>query len=197
MTPDAEEVNPYAAPQAELRLPRIVSGPARFYPMSPVKAALMSILTMGMYDVLFWYRHWTRQKDSGQDVHPLLRTFFMVFTSFGFVTTLKSTMWARGLTVSTALRYAPAVYFGLTVVSRAADKALKGPTALLVSVVASAGGAWVLFTVQRGANDVLAHDEFRGPVNSDASPGAILSGLIGLFVWLFVVIFAANPEAFE
>lgn len=194
-----EEHNPYAAPQSELRIQSasVQSGPAVLYPMSPLKAAIMSMLTFSIYDVVFWYQHWKRLKESGQDVSPIARAIFAPFTAFGFLTTLSSLRFARGLESGPTLRASPFVYLGVKLASRIADKVLEDGPNLVVTAIACAVSAWVLATIQHGVNDVLKTDNYRGPSNSGASWGAIVAGVIGLLLWFLGIIGVMLPESMD
>ena len=195
MTSLGEEHNPYAAPLAELQVQSVQSRPAAFHPMSPRKAAVMSMLTFNLYDLVFWYRHWTRLKESGHDVTPVFRALFAGFTSFGFLTTLCTTRAARGLESGPGLRASPGIYLGLNLAGRLSEKLLDGAPGMAVAILACAGCAWVLATIQQGANEVLAADNYQGPSNSGASLGAIIAGVAGVVVWLFAIIGSVSPES--
>lgn len=197
MTSLSEEHNPYAAPEAELLVQGVQATPAAFYPMSPRKAAVMSVLTLGLYDLVFWYLHWKRLKDSGHNVTPAFRAFFAGFTSFTFVTTLCATRTERGLDSSADLSAGPAIYLALNIGARLSDKVLEGVPSLVFTMLACLGGAWVLATVQRAANEVLAADKYQGPSNSGATLGAIVSGAIGLVAWFFVILGTVSPESLD
>lgn len=197
MTSLGEEHNPYAAPEADLQVQSVQSGPAVLYPMSPLKVALMSVLTFSFYDIVFWFLHWTRVKESGQDVSPIARTIFAPFMAFSFLTTVSSLRFARGLESDALLRATPFVYLVLKLTSRFADKALEGTTGLALSAVACVGGAWMLATIQHGANEVLNADNYRGPSNSGITWGAVVAGAIGLVLWIAVILEAVSPELLE
>jgi len=190
---DAEH-NPYAAPQAELQVQAVGSGVAVVYPMSSRKAAVMSLLTLGLYDLVFWYRHWTRLKEGGHDVSPIVRTMFAPFTSFAFLTMLTSLRYPRGIESDSLLRLSPFVYFGVTFAGLVANKFLEGIPSLVATTLGCAASAWVLATIQRGANEVLAADNYQGPSNSGADWGAIVVGVIGLVIWLGMTLTALGIE---
>lgn len=197
MTSLSEERNPYAVPLTELQVQRVQSRPAAFHPMSPRKAAALSVLTFALYDLVFWYRHWNRLKESGHDVTPVFRAFFAGFTSFSFLTTLCTTRAARGLESGPVLRASPGIYLALNLASRMSDKFLDGVPGLAVTMLACAGGAWVLATIQRGANEVLAADNYQGPSDSGATLGAIIAGALGLVFWIFVIIGSVSPATLD
>ena len=192
----SEEHNPYAAPKTELQAQSIESGVATFHPMSPRKAAVMSVLTFNLFDLVFWYRHWARLKANGHDVIPVVRALFSVFTAFGFVTRLCTARAERDLESREGLRATPGIYLGLNLGARMSEKVLEGVPSVAVTLLGCAGCAWVLATIQRGANEVLAADNYRGPFNSGVSVGAIIAGALGLVFWLGVIVDAVNPEFF-
>lgn len=167
------------------------------YPMSARKAAVMSALTMSAYDIVFWYRHWKRIKESGQDVNPIARTIFASITVFSLLTLLTSLRFARGIESGSRLRVTPFVYFGTTFASIVGGKLLTGIPGLVLTVLACAATAWVLFTIQRGANEVLAADKYQGPSNSGAGFATFAAGALGLVAWLGIILEAVSPESLE
>jgi hypothetical protein len=199
VTSVGEEHNPYAAPQAELQLRGAVSRPGAFYAMSPRKAAVLSVLTFNLFDIVFWYRHWKRLQETGHDVSPIWRAIFAAITSFSFVTTLSTERAARGLQSDfefvSPLRATPGIYLGLNLVSRVAERVLEGVPHLAATLLACTGCAWVLATVQRGANEVLEADAHGGPSNSGATVVSIIVGALGLLSWLLVILAAVSPES--
>jgi hypothetical protein len=61
-------------------------------------------------------------------------------------------------------------------------------------LVGCAVSAWVLATIQRGANEVLAADNYQGPSNSGANWGTIAVGVLGLAVWFGMTLNALGIE---
>lgn len=194
MTSLDEQHNPYAVPQAELQAQPARSGHAVLYPMSSRKAAVMSVLTLGLYDLVFWYRHWTRLKEGGHDVSPIARTIFAPLAAFSFLTTLTSLRYPRGIESGSLLRMTPFVYFGASSVGLATNKVLEGIPSLVSTVLGCVVSAWVLATIQRGANEVLAADGYQGPSNSGATWSTIVTGVIGLVIWLGMTLTALGIE---
>jgi hypothetical protein len=189
-----EEHNPYAVPEAELQVQSVQSQPAAFHPMSPLKAAVMTVLTFGFYDLVFWYRHWARLKESGHDVSPVIRAIFAGFTSFSFVTILSTARAGRGLENGFDLRAAPGIYLALNIASRLSDKILDGIPGLVFTLFTCVGGGWVLATIQQEANEVLKADNYQGPFYSGVTVGTIISGVLGLAFWIFVVLGTVSPD---
>lgn len=192
-----DEHNPYAAPEAELQVPSASARPAAFYAMSPRKAVVMTMLTLGFYDLVFWYRHWKRLKDNGYDFSPFFRAFFAGFTSFRFVSILRTARVERDLPSGEGLRASAGIYLGLNIASRISERILEGVPYLVLTVLACAGCAWVLATVQHAANEVLEADGSQGQSNSGVTAGAIFGAALGLAIWAFMIIDAVNPELLE
>lgn len=192
MTSIGEEHNPYAAPQAALQLESVQSGPAAFYAMSPRKAAVMSVLTFTLYDLVFWYRHWAQLKRSGHDVAPAIRAFFAGFTSFSFVSILSMSREARGLE-SSSLRGLAGIYLGLNIGARLTDRILEGVPSLVLTAIVCACCAWVLATIQHAVNEVLEADNYRGPSNVGSTVGSVIAAAAGLALWIFALVSAVSP----
>ena len=53
------------------------TGPA-WFAVGPAKLVVMSIGTLGLYQVYWFYQQWRRVRDGGEDVRPLLRAIFGV-----------------------------------------------------------------------------------------------------------------------
>lgn len=68
------------APQA-LEKPAATSAP--FFQTSPLKVAVLSIATFGLYRFVWFYRQWARREKHGEDVSPLGRTIFLIFFVYG------------------------------------------------------------------------------------------------------------------
>lgn len=80
--------NIYRPPQADMEAPapQALDKPATrapFFQTSPLKVAVLSIATFGLYRLVWFYRHWARRREHGEDVSPLGRTLFIVFFVYG------------------------------------------------------------------------------------------------------------------
>lgn len=95
VTADAEETrapaaptpvaldNPYAPPRdwREPDKPRTRSRSAVFS-VRPLKLVILSLVTLGLYPLYWFYRNWQLALRSGQSVSPLLRTLFAAIFSY-------------------------------------------------------------------------------------------------------------------
>lgn len=72
--------NPYQTPQGELIHPVDASETAEFYVVSKKKMILLLVLTLGIYQVYWFYQNWRHyQKASGEKIWPLPRAIFAIF----------------------------------------------------------------------------------------------------------------------
>lgn len=199
---DEHAVNPYAAPSAELQEPAPQQAPhtaAGFYALSPLKLMVMSTLTVGMYDLYFWWQQWSARRRAGEDVSVFWRTLFAGITSFSFRTTLTTALVLRDQKVSPALSSAPIGYLIFAMIDRAVDrmteKAVIDPVlGLSLSIGFSLLRAGMLVIIQRSVNDLLRAENYRGPVNRGVSAGALAIGLLGVLIWIFGVYGTLYPE---
>ncbi len=83
----------YAPPKAEDSPPSVgaVRGrPAVFFAVSPLKLVVMSIATLGIYELFWFFANWQRMKRRGQrNISPFWRTFFACFTCYSLFRSVK------------------------------------------------------------------------------------------------------------
>lgn len=74
-------VTPRAAPPIPVPVedvaPPVAAGPPLFFTASPLKLVLMSLCTLGLYELYWFYRNWVLIKArTGEDLMPFWRAFF-------------------------------------------------------------------------------------------------------------------------
>jgi len=75
--------NPYAAPAAAVADAAPASGEALFFPVSRLKFALMSLATLGLYEIYWSYKNWKCvQENLGEKVNAPIRALFYPLTSY-------------------------------------------------------------------------------------------------------------------
>jgi hypothetical protein len=178
--------NPYAAPAAELQqAPAQSARGAAFYAMSARKVAVMSLLTMSLYELWFWWRHWRALRDNGEDISVFWRTVFATFYIFPFKNKVVLALTGRDLRVHSLLGPLPALYLASYVLDNIFPRALgAGTLAVLLGLSMSALRAALLWRLQDSVNQVLDADGYRGPVNRGARGLTYLAAGLGLLLWL-------------
>lgn len=53
-----------------------------WFAVGPAKLIVMSLATVGLYQVYWFYQHWRRVRESGEDIWPLPRSIFGVIFSY-------------------------------------------------------------------------------------------------------------------
>ncbi len=196
-----EPSNPYAPPvSAEIGIPEL--GHARngggHYRMNPNKLALMSLLTLGLYDLAFFWRHWRAIRNAGEDVSIFFRTLFGVLYCFALTRRIEKGLVFAGLTASAGLRYSALLYFLFTLIDRLAENsaALSPQQVFLVSAFRSVASIYPLVQIQRSANRLL---DARGDTtqgNDGIRPATLVVGCFGLLLWGLLLLEAFVPDSF-
>jgi hypothetical protein len=78
--------NPYAPPKSVVAdvVPRRPTAEPVFFPVSKTKLVVMSVLTLGFYDLVWFYQNWWIVRlRTGQSLSPVLRTIFAVLFCYG------------------------------------------------------------------------------------------------------------------
>jgi hypothetical protein len=67
-------------------------GPATFFAVSPTKLVVMSITTLGLYEIFWFYANWQRlRRRSMPRISPFWRTMFVSFTCYSLFKTVRDT----------------------------------------------------------------------------------------------------------
>ena len=80
---DGEAFNPYATPAARVE-PVAASGPDPvFFAVSLLKLTVMSVFTLGFYNIYWFYKNWKCVQQLGDEVNAPLRAIFYPLVSYG------------------------------------------------------------------------------------------------------------------
>jgi hypothetical protein len=83
-TPGQSGFNPYAAPKSQVDDQPVAgdAGPA-FFPVSPLKLAVMSLVTLNIYQIYWFYKNWKCAKElTGEKLNAPIRAVFYPLTSY-------------------------------------------------------------------------------------------------------------------
>jgi hypothetical protein len=192
-------INPYAAPSADLSAP-LDSQPKRsavFFGVSPGKVLVMSVLTLGIYDLSFWWRHWRARQRRGERVSVFWRTVFAAFCSFEFKNTLAMSMAERDLPEDPWLRRAPLVYLLSFMLDNLVSRLADGAVAFIAAVLFELVRASALVVIQRSVNAVLVADGNAQLITRGASVRTYLLGCAGILIWMLTIGSYLYPQALQ
>jgi len=203
-----EDDNIYRPPQADMEAPapEALGKPATsapFFQTSPVKVAVLSIATFGLYRLVWFYRQWARRKEHGDDVSPLARTLFIVFFVYGLFQSVNEEIDLRerleiaqrapsespsmpGKSIAPLQAGLLALLFiGLSLVGYAVGR-VQGATALgLGSTMLS---CVPLAIVQKKINELNASLGYDPGEGTAFTAGSIAALILGALCWIPVVI---------
>lgn len=192
--PNTSDINSYAAPVADTRFgaaPLSEQTVGSYYAMSVTKLWIMSILTFGLYDLAFFYRHWRHLRDHhGRPLSPFWRTIFSSFMYFGLNAQVSEVARLYQVSVSSILGIAPFLYFGVHVVSRMSESSFAEASAAfdVLAFVVVPFGTYSLTLTQSAVNRILEKERYTGAVNSKATVGSVIAGVIGALLWCLVLL---------
>lgn len=193
--PNQNAFNPYAAPAAESGIASqgqtADQQVGSYYAMSVTKLWIMSVLSFGIYNLAFFFRHWRHLRDhQQQDVSPFWRTVFAPFMYFGLNSQVGDDARFKQISAPPTLGIAAGLYFGAgaagRLVNRVADET--ATWTLLVTALVIPIGAYALTVTQTAMNRILAAEGYRGPVNEGATAGSIIVGILGGVLWVFGIL---------
>ena len=117
-------------PASGLVKPEILSSSNKYFPVSGLKLAIMSVCTLGLYEIYWFYKNWCLVKERDDIViHPLLRVIFPVIFCYSLFSRIQETgeehdqvslatgFLATGWIVARLLANLPAPYWMLTLLT--------------------------------------------------------------------------------
>jgi hypothetical protein len=104
---DKDAVNPYASPRSTVADPDPGAGAQPvFFPVGTIKLAIMSLATLGLYQLYWSYRNWKSvQRLTGDKLSAPLRALFYPLTSYFLFKRMRNE--ARGLHQDLAISAGP------------------------------------------------------------------------------------------
>lgn len=186
---EAEDI--YRPPQADMDIPPPlpVASQAQppFFQTSPLKVALLSIATWGLYQLYWFHKQWYRRKAHGEDVIPILRAIFAVLFAYSLFQTVNRESERRqpqglplGGTLAEPLNAGALAlgFFVLTMLYRLPG--LVGMVGLLSFLP--------LMAVQKQMNELHAQMGLDPKAGTAFTAGTITALVIGGLFWVLVLI---------
>ena len=151
------EPNPYAPPRAAVAdiAPVVDTSDPIFFPVSRRKLVVLLILTLTLYQLVWFYKNWAFVRRRGERVLPLLRTIFTVFTCYGLFERVRRRGAPAGVRLPADLL--AAAYISLTVVGNVLDRFVtseESPGVYAISGVLLYAAVFCLVPVQNAINAI-------------------------------------------
>jgi hypothetical protein len=182
------ERNPYRVPEARVADVVAATDSSRdlpFFPVSAVKLVLMSVATMGIYEIYWFYRNWALyRKRNGSNIRPFWRAIFSVLFCYSLFSEVRKQAQKHGLDANLAAGFLAVVWIVLNVVWRLPDPYW------MVSFLA----VLALLPVQAAANRVNALVDPDHDRNGGFSAWNFLGLVIGALLLGLVLLGMTVPE---
>lgn len=187
--------NLYQTPTADLDLPTSQEGDA-FFVTSPLKLAVLYVVTFGWYSLYWFYKHWkTLQPRLDEEITPWARALFYWFFTHALFNHIAEKQKSAGMQpwnysgMATLIILADLLSRFFERMSDRIDIENGGSTTLLTGMVAGSVvflllPLWPMLAAQHRAN-ALAGDA-TGSSNSHFSVANIFFTLIGITAWGFL-----------
>ena len=152
-----EMTNPYAPPKHsddEDQQPIAVgSRVARFFRVSPAALVVLYIVTLGLYGLYWFYKHWAIQKQArGLNISAIARGVVPIFFVHRLFKIIDQTARATGVSLEWRASSQATMYVMLVVVARVVSQLGSTNTSLIASLALFAFSVRPLWLAQRAAN---------------------------------------------
>lgn len=99
-----------------------------FYPMSIFKLVIMQIMTLGFYQIFWWFKQWNSIRDTGNlRIEPTLRSILYIFYYVPFILRVYYSDTEKSI---------PLIFmFLITVIMRVFSSPLKGISQIIASII--------------------------------------------------------------
>lgn len=183
------EQNPYQAPVAAVSDAADTTG-LPFYVVSRRKFLWLSIGTLGIYLVYWFYRHWKAQNTQpNRDYWPIPRAIFSIFFTHALFREIRDVLDRRGDTFVFDPRSMATLVVGCTILAnitdRLAGRSVGSPFTDVASLALLVPLIWGVHRAQVAANRACGDPE--GSANADLTAANIVWLAIGAAWWLLII----------
>lgn len=179
----------YAPPEADVSAPN--DDQPRYYVVAPFKFVLLSMLTLTLYFVYWFYRNWRQiNADDNDDLWPVARGIFYIFFTHSLFTDVQESL----KTQEREFRWQPgllaALFIIVTIAGNVFDRivpyedfpVLSGFMPMIATVITTL----LLLPAQKAIN--FASDDVGGKSNSRLTMANWGWMILGGLVWLLVLL---------
>ena len=179
----------YAPPEADVTAP--TTGQPRYYVVSPTKFMLLSVLTLTLYFVYWFYRNWKLIRDAdNDDTWPPARGLFYIFFTHSLFSDVQNSLEGQQRSFSWSPMVLATVFVILTVVLNIADRLFPLETqpmlAMSLPFVGTILVSMLLLPAQKAIN--LAADDVGGIANAKLTAANWVWMLLGGAIWFLALV---------
>lgn len=191
----------YAPPEAEVAV--TASDDPDFYVVAPRKFYLLTILTLNLYVIYWFYRNWRLIKlRTGEDIWPPVRGFFFIFFTHALFTDidikLKSLKKEFAWSPATTATLVVVLTITSNIMDRLSARNIGSPETDFISTLLVPVVALVLVKAQHAIN--VACNDPSGSTNSSLTLANWIWMIIGALVWMLLLfglyLTVVSPELF-
>lgn len=191
----------YTPPEADIEVKANADG--GYYVVAPGKFLALTILTLGLYLIYWFYRQWRSVKERDESsIWPIPRGIFYIFFSHSLFSDINESLGHKGITHNWSPGVAATLVVVVTLLSnilgRLAGQNVGSPFTDVASLVAVPALAYLALPAQKAAN--AASDDADGSGNADFTGANWVWMILGGLVWalsLFGLYFIiTQPELF-
>ena len=155
-----------------------------YFPVSILKLIVMSVCTMGIYDLYWFYKNWKIIKEREKiGVSPFWRAFFAYFFCYSLLKTIRTTAQSLNLNRSIAAGQLAAGWIIFTLLF-----SIPGPFSLLTYFA-----GLFLVPVQRLVNEINISETPRLDANTRFTPWNMVAILVGGIWFVLLAAFSFLP----
>ncbi len=115
------ELNPYAPPAADLEGAPASDGEPLFFPVSPLKLTLLYFASLGLYQLVWFYKSWKLVRNRGEEIYPAARAIFGVFFCYSLFKRVQDEARREGVRMTGSAGLLAAAWILLTLAPRLPD----------------------------------------------------------------------------
>jgi hypothetical protein len=182
--------NPYAPPQALDDAPQhSKSAWGRYFVISPLKLALLSLATFGIFEIVWLVKQWRAVREqTGQRCSPLFRGLFAIFFINKLFSYIRGEVQNAGIATGTSVGALTAVFIAGSVVSSIAGRIDVGPVWLVGFVT-----ILPLVQMQKEINQLAVRESPDALQGLGDGVGAIVLLVLGAVWWCLVFVSFVLP----
>ena len=179
-----KEQNVYKTPHAELIAED--HSTAQFYVVSPKKFLSLIIATLGLYNLYWFYKNWSQQKDATQsDIWPVMRSIFSIFFTHSLFRSIDAHIKKQNINYKWEHEFIATAYVFSAVATSFNDiissNNTNSPLANILGIVLSCIIIVSLYKAQIAIN--IASNDPKGLSNSHFSAANIAWIIFGAALW--------------